>query len=87
MGAVLLSEKVYAGIADGAAPEVMVGHGYTYSGHPVSAAVALEVIRLYENGILANGQKVGALFEAGLARLASHPLVGDARVPRHARCA
>lgn len=79
MGAVLLSEAVYAGIADGAAPEVMVGHGFTYSGHPVSAAVALEVIRLYENGILANGQKVGAQFEAGLARLASHPLVGDAR--------
>jgi adenosylmethionine-8-amino-7-oxononanoate aminotransferase len=79
MGAVLLSETVYAGIADGAAPEVMVGHGFTYSGHPVSAAVALEVIRLYENGILANGQKVGAQFEAGLARLASHPLVGDAR--------
>ncbi|MCU0819235.1 MAG: aminotransferase class III-fold pyridoxal phosphate-dependent enzyme [Beijerinckiaceae bacterium] len=79
MGAVLMSEAIYAGIADGAAPEVMVGHGYTYSGHPVSAAVALEVIRLYENGILANGQKVGVQFEAGLARLASHPLVGDAR--------
>ena len=79
MGAVLISEKIYAGIADGAAPDVAVGHGYTYSGHPVSAVVALEVIRLYEDGILANGQKVGALFEAGLARLASHPLVGDAR--------
>ncbi len=79
MGAVLLSEHVYAGIADGAAPDVMVGHGYTYSGHPVSAAVALEVIRLYETGILANGQKVGVRFEAGLARLASHPLVGEAR--------
>ncbi len=34
MGAVLLGEHVYAGIADGAAPDVMVGHGYTYSGHP-----------------------------------------------------
>lgn len=79
MGAVLISEKVYAGIADGAAPDAVVGHGYTYSGHPVSAAVALEVIRLYESGILANGQKVGQLFEAGLRRLASHPLVGDAR--------
>ncbi len=79
MGAVLLGEHVYAGIADGAAPDVMVGHGYTYSGHPVSAAVALEVIRLYENGILANGQRVGAQFEAGLARLESHPLVGEAR--------
>lgn len=79
MGAVLLSEAVYAGIADGAAPDAVIGHGYTYSGHPVSAAVALEVIRLYESGILANGQAVGRLFEAGLARLASHPLVGEAR--------
>ncbi|MCZ8375255.1 MAG: aspartate aminotransferase family protein [Beijerinckiaceae bacterium] len=79
MGAVLISEAVYAGIADGAAPDAVVGHGYTYSGHPVSAAVALEVIRLYEGGILANGQRVGQLFEAGLRRLAAHPLVGDAR--------
>ncbi|MCZ8181370.1 MAG: aminotransferase class III-fold pyridoxal phosphate-dependent enzyme [Beijerinckiaceae bacterium] len=79
MGAVLISEKVYAGIADGAAPDAVIGHGYTYSGHPVSAAVALEVIRLYESGILANGQQVGQLFEAGLRRLAAHPLVGDAR--------
>ncbi len=80
MGAVLLSNKVYNGIADGAAPDVAIGHGYTYSGHPVSAAVALEVIRLYtDGGILANGLKVGKAFEAGLAALAAHPLVGDAR--------
>lgn len=80
MGAVILSEKVYAGIADGAAPDAMVGHGYTYSGHPVSAAVGLEVIRLYtEGGILENGQAVGRRFEAGLAALAAHPLVGEAR--------
>jgi adenosylmethionine-8-amino-7-oxononanoate aminotransferase len=79
MGAVLMSEKVYAGIAD-AAPDATVGHGHTYSGHPVAAAVGLEVIRLYtEGGILANGQKVGRLFEAGLVALADHPLVGEAR--------
>lgn len=79
MGAVLLSEEFYAGIADGAPPETTIGHGYTYSGHPVSAAVGLEVIRLYESGILANGQIVGRQFEAGLSRLAAHPLVGEAR--------
>jgi adenosylmethionine-8-amino-7-oxononanoate aminotransferase len=80
MGAVMLSEAVYAGIADGALPEVAIGHGYTYSGHPVSAAVGLEVIRLYtDGGILANGQNVGKQFESGLAALASHPLVGEAR--------
>ncbi len=80
MGAVILSDTVYAGIADGAAPEAVVGHGQTYSGHPVSAAVGLEVIRLYtEGGILANGQRVGRQFESGLAALANHPLVGEAR--------
>ena len=80
MGAVMLSDKVYAGIADGAAPDAPIGHGYTYSGHPVSAAVGLEVIRLYtDGGILANGQKVGKRFEAGLAALGDHPLVGEAR--------
>ena len=36
-----------------------IGHGATYSAHPVSAAVALEVLRLYdEGGVLANGQRV-----------------------------
>ena len=80
MGAVMIAEHVYAGIADGASPETPIGHGHTYSGHPVSAAVALETIRLYtEGGILANGQKVGRTFEAGLKALESHPLVGEAR--------
>lgn len=80
MGATLLSEKVYAGIADGVAPGATIGHGATYSAHPVSAAVALEVLRLYEEGgVLANGQRVATHFAAGLEALRSHPLVGDAR--------
>jgi adenosylmethionine-8-amino-7-oxononanoate aminotransferase len=80
MGALMMSDKVYQGIADGASPDLAIGHGLTYSGHPVSAAVALEVLRLYgEGGILANGQKVAARFSAGLDRLAGHPLVGNTR--------
>jgi adenosylmethionine-8-amino-7-oxononanoate aminotransferase len=80
MGAVLMSDEIYQGIADGAAPELPIGHGATYSGHPVSAAVGLEVLRLYtEGGILANGQKVSGLFDSRLAGLADHPLVGETR--------
>jgi adenosylmethionine-8-amino-7-oxononanoate aminotransferase len=80
MGALLISERVYAGIADGTPAGAVVGHGATYSAHPVSAAVALEVIRLYdEGGILANGQRVARHFESGLQDLLGHPLVGDAR--------
>lgn len=80
MGALLMSKRVYAGIADGTPAGALVGHGATYSAHPVSAAVALEVIRLYEEGgILANGQRVAPHFEAGLRSMLRHPLVGDAR--------
>jgi 4-aminobutyrate---pyruvate transaminase len=80
MGGLLMSDRVYAGIADGTPAGAPVGHGATYSAHPVSAAVALEVIRLYEEGgILANGQQVAPQFEAGLRAMLRHPLVGDAR--------
>jgi adenosylmethionine-8-amino-7-oxononanoate aminotransferase len=78
MGAVFLTERIYSTIADGAGT-TLVGHGYTYSAHPVSAAVALEVLRLYEGGLLENGRKAGKRLMEGLQGLADHPLVGDIR--------
>lgn len=78
MGAVLMSDHVYDTIADGAGLSA-VGHGYTYSAHPVSAAVGLAVLRLYENGLLENGVKAGARLMAGLRSLKDHPLVGEVR--------
>jgi len=80
MGATMLSEEVYATIADAAPAGTPIGHGATYSAHPVGAAVALEVLRLYQDGgVLANGQRVAPRFAAGLEALRAHPLVGDAR--------
>ena len=66
MGALMLSERIYGGIADGTPAGVAIGHGATYSAHPVSAAVALEVLRLYEEGgILAHAQRCAPLFAQG----------------------
>jgi putrescine---pyruvate transaminase len=80
MGAVLLSDRIYRAIVDETAPGAVIGHGLTYSGHPVSAAVALEVLRLYEDGgIISHGQKSGVHLAAALAALTDHPLVGDIR--------
>jgi putrescine---pyruvate transaminase len=80
MGAVFLSDRFYRAIADNAPGGAAIGHGFTYSGHPVSAAVGLEVLRLYtDGGILANGQRSGAHFGERLAGLKDHPLVGDIR--------
>ncbi|WP_417702120.1 aspartate aminotransferase family protein [Pseudophaeobacter sp.] len=78
MGAVFMRDHVYEAIAEGAGTKA-VGHGFTYSAHPVSAAVALEVLKLYEGGLLDNGRKAGARLMAGLETLRDHPLVGDVR--------
>ncbi|MBY5336605.1 aspartate aminotransferase family protein [Rhizobium leguminosarum] len=78
MGAVLMADHVYQTIAEGAGAAA-VGHGYTYSAHPVSAAVGLEVLKLYETGLLENGVRAGARLMQGLESLRDHPLVGDVR--------
>jgi adenosylmethionine-8-amino-7-oxononanoate aminotransferase len=80
MGAVLLQESIYQTIAKNAPSTSPIGHGQTYSGHPVAAAVAHAVLDLYEGGILANGQAVGRYFEERLKSLQTHRLVGEVRV-------
>lgn len=56
-------------------------HGYTYSGHPVAAAVALENLRIIEEeNIIDHVRDVAAPYLAKKwAKLADHPLVGEAR--------
>jgi len=56
-------------------------HGYTFSAHPVAAAVALENLRILdEEGILTHVRDVAAPhLAAKWATLADHPMVGDAR--------
>ncbi|UYV37135.1 aspartate aminotransferase family protein [Rhodobacteraceae bacterium D3-12] len=57
-------------------------HGYTYSGHPVAAAVALENLRLMEEEKIV--EKVGAetapYLKAKWDGLVEHPLVGEAKI-------
>lgn len=78
MGAVFMSDRIYQTIADSAGKSA-IGHGYTYSAHPVSAAVGLAVLDLYEGGLLENGRRMGERLQAGLLSLSDHPLVGDVR--------
>ena len=56
------------------------GHGYTYSSHPVPAAVALETLRIYEErDILSHVREVSPRMQEGLRSFADHPLIGEAR--------
>lgn len=48
----LLSDRIYRAITDLTPKGAFIGHGQTYWGHPVSAAVGREVLRLYEEGVI-----------------------------------
>ncbi|MCY4038853.1 MAG: aminotransferase [Hyphomicrobiales bacterium] len=56
-------------------------HGFTYSGHPVAAAVALKNLEVIESEGLATraGGDIGDYFAKHLEQLNDHPLVGETR--------
>ena len=56
-------------------------HGYTYSGHPVAAAAALENINIIKQEKLVEkvGAEIAPYFQQSLQQLAEHPLVGEVR--------
>ncbi len=56
-------------------------HGFTYSGHPVAAAVALRNIEIIEREALVERVRddLGPKLAAGMKRIAAHPIVGEAR--------
>ena len=56
------------------------GHGFTYSGHPVAAAVALKTLDIFaRDRIVDKAVALMPQFRSGLNRLGEHPLVGEAR--------
>jgi 4-aminobutyrate aminotransferase len=56
------------------------GHGSTFGGNPVSIAAALATLRLLEEGLIANAERVGRVLMTALReRLGGHAVVGDVR--------
>ena len=62
--------------------DVEFNHGYTYSGHPVACAVALENLRILEeeNIVSRVATETGPYLREKFKGLADHPLVGEARI-------
>ena len=80
LGAVLISEPIYQALVKESEKIGIFGHGYTYTGHPVCAAVALEALKIYqERDIVGHVRRVAPRLQDGLRRLADHPLVGEVR--------
>ncbi|RDJ99107.1 aspartate aminotransferase family protein [Paraburkholderia lacunae] len=80
ISALMVNERIYRGLVSQSERIGTFGHGFTYSGHPVCAAVALETLKIYEeDGILEHVRAVTPHFQERVAELGRHPLVGEAR--------
>jgi adenosylmethionine-8-amino-7-oxononanoate aminotransferase len=79
MGAVILGPELADRVHRASQAIEEFPHGFTASGHPVGCAVALEAVAMVREGLLANVRRLTPAFEAGLARLAEHPHVGEWR--------
>ncbi len=81
ISAVMVNERVFQGLAEESHKIGTFGHGFTYSGHPVAAAVAVETLKIYdETNIVDHARVVGAHLQKELRRrFAGHELVGEIR--------
>jgi 4-aminobutyrate--pyruvate transaminase len=80
IAAVMINEKVYRAVREGSGKIGTFGHGFTYGGHPVATAVALETLKIYEErDIVSYVRSIMGDFQSGLHAFDNHPLVGNAR--------
>jgi 4-aminobutyrate--pyruvate transaminase len=80
ISAVLVNERVHEAMLAQSDTHGNFAHGFTYAGHPVAAAVALEVQKIYEEmDIVARAKRIAPELQAALGALRDHPLVGDVR--------
>lgn len=77
---VMIPEDMYQALITESKKIGTFGHGFTYSGHPVSAAVAVKTLEIYRRDkIFEAAAKNMPQFQKRLHALADHPLVGEAR--------
>ncbi len=80
LSAVMIPDFIYEAMLDVSDDWGVFGHGYTYSGHPVSCAVALKVLEIYKrDNLFGTAARVAESFQRHLQALNQHPLVGEAR--------
>jgi len=77
----IVADRVWKVLEDGTDEFGPIGHGWTYSAHPIGAAAGVANLELIDKlGLVENAGKTGAYFKAALAdAFADHPNVGDIR--------
>lgn len=79
ISALLINERIFQSMLSESDKQGSFAHGYTYAGHPVTAAVALETLKIYEElDIIAHVRKLETKFLSLLRGLGEHPYIGQA---------
>jgi len=80
ISATVINDKLYQAFLNQSDKIGQFAHGYTYSNHPVPAAVALETLKIYEErSILDHVRSIAPGFQASLRQFADRPFVGEVR--------
>ncbi|MGE0765276.1 MAG: aminotransferase [Hyphomicrobiaceae bacterium] len=80
ISALLMNERVFQALMTQSDKVGHFAHGYTYAGHPVTTAVALETLKIYdEMDVVGHVRKVEKPFLSNLKGLEGHPLIGEFR--------
>jgi 4-aminobutyrate--pyruvate transaminase len=80
ISALLVSEDIFQYMVQESEKIGVFGHGFTYGGHPVSCAVALETLKIYdEMDIVGHVQRVAKHFGERIKSYSDHPLIGECR--------
>ena len=80
ISALMISDKIYDVFKEQSRKHGALGMGYTYGGHPVCSAVALETLKIYqERDMIGHVQSVAPRFLERLAELSASSIVGEAR--------
>ena len=80
LAALTIPEKIYQAMLDESRKIGTFGHGYTYSAHPVAAAVAVKTLEIYtRDNIVGRANDLIPHFWRRLEAFRDHPLVGEVR--------
>lgn len=80
ISALMFKDELYAEMLKNSDEVGVFGHGYTYAGHPVGCAVALEALSIYDEiDLVGHVRSVSRHFLNDCEALTDHPLVGDVR--------
>ena len=77
----IVSDRVWKVLEQGTDENGPIGHGWTYSAHPIGAAAGVANLKLIDElGLVENAGRMGAMLKAGLRdALADHHHVGEVR--------